>query len=368
MPKVARVALFCLLAAGWSLEAQVLPGPHTAPANRESDPSAKKKKGKKRGDNSTKIEPMRASDDTTTPKAPEAAAQGPLPDNIPSGAGATDAGVSHPAATPVEQSISLPGLPVNDPPRIFWYSVLGFCALSTLMLAFAAFKLTRSQAAAPAVLDLLRPQVNAAAQQATTALSRYNDLATRYVDLAKRISNQSAQPPATAQPNYGQPPPQYAMDPAPAAYPAAGVVPAIRSISGQPGSSASNRGSDDIVEAYRQARTSPDPSARDQFESMYPFEQASWINHEEWRFNKSLAPRFQRDPYGWFLVVRRGGDFQALPWFKGDLSRERASFEGVFEYPEGSVAGVLRVARAATLRSQGDDWTQVSPGSFKVDA
>ena len=275
-----------------------------------------------------------------------------------------------PLGPPLPPSSSLSAYrlcPVNDPPHIFWYSVLGFCALSTLMLVFAAFKLTRSQPAAPAVLDLLPRQVDAAAQQATAARSRYNDLATRYEDLAKRIGSQPAQPPATVQPNYGQPSSQYAMDPVPAVFPTAGVAPAIRS-SGQPGSSAFNRGSDDIVEAYRQARTSPDPSARDQFESMYPFEQASWINHEEWRFNKSLAPRFQRDPYGWFLVVRRGGDFQAFPWFKGDLSRERASFEGVFDYPEGSADGVLRVARPAILRSQGDDWTQVSPGSFTVDA
>jgi hypothetical protein len=124
---------------------------------------------------------------------------------------------------------------------------------------------------------------------------------------------------------------------------------------------------DQLVEAYHVARTSPDRNARDDFESRYPYVRISCINHDEWQFHKNTALRFQASDFGWYLVVSRGGKYQAFPWFTQDLAHERESFIGVFQYPEGTADTNLRLVRPAFLHSEGDGWVLTSPGEVQAD-
>jgi hypothetical protein len=227
-----------------------------------------------------------------------------------------------------------------------------------------------------------------AAQQAQGARLQYDGLSKQYQKLAKQIllqpELQSPPPPPAppapasfAAPSYAagasaQPPsPGYMSRPQaapPYPSPVANAQPFIRAASDNPDLVPPIPTTDPLVDAYHRARTSSNPSARDEFESTYPCERASCTNHEERRLDKSVTFRFKRDGAGWFLLVRRGDDFHAFPWFKLDLASERESFEGVFKYPPVAENAVLRVASAAILKAQGDDWIQTSPGSLAVDA
>ena len=116
--------------------------------------------------------------------------------------------------------------------------------------------------------------------------------------------------------------------------------------------------------------TSPEvwSALRDQFESMYPFERVACINLDASHLDNTLIIRFQRDPFGRFLVVRRGSDFQAFPWFKQDLVGERTAIEGVFAYPVyANVAVAVPSSHPAILKPRGDEWIQMSSGILEVD-
>jgi hypothetical protein len=257
----------------------------------------------------------------------------------------------------------------SDPLAPIWYGVIGLSVLSIAALAFIGWRLKASTDTAPSHLDSLRDQIRATSNAASRAKLRYDELVSR----ASRPTPSLA-PPARIDP---QPQPRTreieddrptirtsgprinlrpgrtpdlppTRTPAPAEKPA----PAIDA---------------DLVHAYTLARSSSERGARDRFDSQFPYIRISCTNHEDWQYHKNVTLRFEREDFGWYLMVNRGGNCFALPWFTQDLASERESFQGVFDYPEG-IGTKLRIGRAAVLQPQGDSWTLVSPGEVRSDA
>lgn len=370
MPRVFGVVPLGLFMLCWPLEAQDAKPKHDT-ARPKLDTRKKQDTNKQKRDGTTKKPPL--SNDVGHNADPGSPAV-TVPPTIPKSQ--TDTETVY-LAEKAERTVSIIELPHSLPPgdslEFLWYFVLAFSVISILFLGYAYRRLA-ARRALTASLDPLASQVEAAVKQATAARSWYKDLGSRYEELAKRGPRAPPSPPPTP-PAYSQttrqtikptePDISLVRPPALSYAPTSPVKPALPSSSG---SSQFSRIRDEVVEAYHRARTSVGSSARDEFERLYPFERASCINHEDWRFDKNVVLRFQRDPFGWFLVVRRGTEHQAFPWFTQDLSKERESFGGVFQYPEAGGAAPLRVASPATLKSQGDDWIQTAPGSLQVDA
>ncbi|HTS31694.1 MAG TPA: hypothetical protein VMH81_37745 [Bryobacteraceae bacterium] len=301
----------------------------------------------------------------------------------------TPAGVTHPDQSTVPdqtqpdnpaparaQAQSIPIVPphFSDPLQPLWYGLIAISSFSILALAFTAWRLKTSLAPGPQ-LDSLADQVYAIKNQASRARSRYEELAAR-----------ASRPPAPAPQDARvreQPPPMKEAQLPPMREPPEAKPPRtlgsqarviVRSGAPKPNASPSAAAprpvlpKDELVEAYHVARTSPDRAARDQFDSRYPYVRISCTNHEEWQFHKNITLRFEKEDFGWYLMVARGGKCYALPWFTQDLASERESFKGVFQYPETAVGANLRVTRAALLQSQGDSWILAAPGEVQADA
>jgi hypothetical protein len=277
-------------------------------------------------------------------------------------------GQINPESPPKEQTIPIVPPSTSDPHQGLWYAILGISSLSILALGFTTWKLKAVQPPAPN-LEPLVEQVNAARKQASEARSRYDELASRVsrpvaAPPRRDLVPQSPQPPAMKEPQDARW--EAVREPLRGVQLSPPVAPSHGSGSGvAPRPPARPR--DELVDAYHLARTSSDRTARDQFENRYPYVRISCINHDEWQFHKSITLRFQKEDYGWYLMVSHGGSYQAFPWFTQDLAHERESFNGVFDYPVGSGDAKLRLVRPALLQSQGDGWILASLGEVQAD-
>lgn len=390
MPRTSLVVLLCLFAVGGrQLSAQDAPVQDVTP-DTPARTDTRKKADTRKGKHSDTRKGDTNKDGTSGPKQSTVEMSGSSPQTAPPSAeppkpesGPGSNRIVNTAKNP-PQIISFPQPPpTGDSGSSLSYLVLVFCMMSIAVLGFAATKLT-ARRWLDGNFEPLSHQVNAAVKQATSARSRYVDLSSRLAETGKRRPPTPPPlpppppPPTRLTPSYPQQPTTESARPPQPGPPATRRAPqpevstpqakpafptAVSSDPVQP-----VRKGDEVVEAYNRVRSSvSSASARDDFERLYPFERATCTNHEDWRIDKTAVLRFQRDSFGWFLVLRRGGEYQAFPWFSYDLAQERESFAGVFQYPEASGTAALRVATPATLKCQGDDWMQTASGSLEVD-
>ena len=266
---------------------------------------------------------------------------------------------------PKGQPVSIVLPHTSDPLQGLWYAIMGISGLSFLALGYAAWRLKAVGPPPAPNLEPLLSQLSTIRQQASLARSRYDDLARRASQPAPRPDPAPPSPQVGKEP-YESKPPAIRLTPQPL-LPISPARTAPRAGGSNLDWSPRIRPRDELVEAYHLARTSADRIARDQFDNRYPYVRISCINHDEWQFHKNITLRFQASDFGWYLMVSRGGNHQAFPWFTQDLAHERESFKGVFEYPEGSGDAKLRLVRPALLQSQGDGWILTSPGEVQAD-
>ena len=275
-------------------------------------------------------------------------------------------------APPKEQTFPITPPRFSDPLEFLWYGIAGLSGISFLALAFTAWKLKRATEPDSSALTALGERVQALGNQAMQARKRYDELSKRaaspvpapaaVLEPVKPITHRSQpepqEPPRLPDPEPEQPRvrsgPGPRINKLPRAGPPPAELPAIPR--------------DDLVDAYQMARSRTDGSARDRFDSQFPYIRISCTNIEDWQFHKNVTLTFEKQDFGWYLMVNRGGKCLALPWFTHDLASERESFKGVFNYPEWTGEARLRIVKPAVLQPQGDGWILATPGEVRADA
>ena len=235
---------------------------------------------------------------------------------------------------PVTQSFIILRPSMSVPPAFLWCCIIGSC-LSTVALFLSIWRLNAAGASRTTPLDALQNKVNGLGRQVSSARSQYDDL-------AKRV-NRPPTPLRTPPPPRPTPPSQYfqpsSESPLEGRLHAGGLAPQEREEPARPtfalgGSNPELKQPtslrDTILEDYYRARSSPG-AARDQFEAKYSYLRITCTNHEEWRLNKGITLRFQKDDYGWYLLVsvlEAGWPFRGSPKISaasGNLSKAYSS-------------------------------------------